>query len=216
MFSGRRIILSIILLLAISVTAYFIVVVVPSRIAEKTYDGARKIGRDIAKIFSITPKITVNNTVVLEQQTPILELATLSQQFQHKYEWTNRWMGSTKRITINGGFIAKAGYDLKERFSIEIKDDKAVVTLPAPQLLSIQAMNNMTFRDEHGAWNWVNMDDRAAAINAFNADARRFAQQGKFIEQAKESMERQLREILRSHGKEMEVRYANTQRVGPL
>jgi hypothetical protein len=216
MFSTRRIILSIILLIAISFTAYFVVVVIPSRLAEKTYDGARKIGRDISKIFSITPKITVNNTVVLEQQTPILELATLSQQFQHKYEWTNRWMGSTKRITINGGFIAKAGYDLKERFSIDIDDKKAIVTLPAPQLLSIQPMDNMTFRDEHGVWNWVNMEDREKAINAFNTDARRFAQQGKYIEQAKESMEKQLREILKSHGMEMEIRYVNRQRLGPL
>lgn len=216
MFSSRRIILSILLLIAISLTTYFIVVVIPSRLAEKTYDGARKIGRDISNIFSITPKITVNNTVVLEQQTPILELATLSQQFQHKYVWTNRWMGSTKRITINGGFIAKAGYDLKERFSIELNDEKAIVTLPAPQLLSLEAMDNMTFRDEHGAWNWVNMDDRARAINAFNADARRLAQEGKFIGQAKDSMEKQLREILKSHGKEMEIQYENRQRIGPL
>ncbi len=216
MFSSGRIILTIILLIAFSLTAYFIVVVIPSRLAEKTYDGARQIGRDIAKVFSITPKITVNNTVVLEQQTPILELATLSQQFQHSYEWTNRWMGSTKKITIHGGFVAKAGYDLKERFSIEINDVKAIVTLPAPQLLSIQGLDNMTFRDEHGVWNWINMEDRARAINAFNADARKFAQQGKYIGQAKESLEKQLRKILSSHGKEMEIRYVNRQRIGPL
>ncbi|HTE31417.1 MAG TPA: DUF4230 domain-containing protein [Chryseolinea sp.] len=216
MFSSRKIILIIILLVTMCITAYVIVVVIPTRLAEKSYEGARLIGADIAKIFSFTPEVTVKNTVVLQQQTPVLELATISQQFQHKYEWTNTWLGSTKKITITGGFQTKAGYDLKKRFSIQIDDDKAIIRLPNPQLLSIQAMDNVTFMDEHGVWNWVNMDDRAKAMNAFNADARQYAQQAKFVAQAKESMEKQLREIMKLHGKEVEIRYVDEVRIEKL
>lgn len=213
MFSSRKIILLIVLLITVSITAYVVIVVIPSRLAEKSYEGAKQIGRDISKIFSVTPEITVNNTVVLQQQTPIMELATLSQRFQHQYEWTNTWLGSTKKITITGGFEAKAGYDLRKRFSIDIKDNKATITLPPPQLLSIQPMDNLTFKDENGVWNWVNMEDRAKAINAFTADARKYSQQATFIAQAQQAMEKQLREIMATHGKEVEIRYADEVRL---
>lgn len=213
MFSSRKIILLIILLITVSISAYIVIVVIPSRLAEKSYEGAKQIGRDISKIFSVTPEITVNNTVVLQQQTPIMELATLSQKFQHQYEWTNTWLGSTKKIMITGGFEAKAGYDLRKRFSIDINEDKAVVTLPPPQLLSIQSMDNMTFKDENGVWNWVNMEDRAKAINAFTLDARKYSQQATFITQAQQAMEKQLREIMATHGKEVEIRYADEVRL---
>jgi hypothetical protein len=216
MLSGRKIVLLIVLLITFAITVYVVVVVVPARLAARSYEGAKQIGRDISKIFSVTPEITVNSTVVLQQQTPILELATVSQKFQHQYEWRNTWLGSTKKIMISGGFEAKAGYDLRRRFSIDINDEKAIVTLPPPQLLSVQSMDNMTFRDENGVWNWVNMEDRAKAINAFTADARNFSEKAAFISAAKETMERQLREILAAHGKEVEIRYSTLSQPLPL
>jgi hypothetical protein len=77
------------------------------------------------KPFSSRRRSLVNNTVVLQQQTPILELATLSQNFRHEYEWTNTRLGSTKKIKIKGSFEAKAGFDLNKRFALEITEDKA-------------------------------------------------------------------------------------------
>jgi hypothetical protein len=105
--SSRKIILLILLLITVSVTAYVIVVVIPARLAEKSYEGAKQIGRDISKVLQFTPEIKVNNTIVLQQQTPILELATVSQKFQHQYDWVNTWMGSTKKINISGVFEAR-------------------------------------------------------------------------------------------------------------
>lgn len=213
MFANRKLILIIILLITICVTAYVIVVVIPSRLAERSYEGAKQIGRDISEAFQFTPEITVNNTVVLQQQTPILELATLSQKFQHQYEWTNTWLGSTKKINIRGSFEAKAGFNLNKKFSIEIHDEKAVVLLPKPELLSVESLSDVKFADENGAWNWVNMEDRAKAINAFTADARKYAAQAEFVTQAQESMEKKLTEILKLHGKEAEIRYSDIERI---
>ena len=76
MFSNRKIFLITVLILTFTIAAYWIVVVIPARLAEKTYEGAKQIGRDFAKVFSFTPEVTVNNTVVLLQQSPVLELAT--------------------------------------------------------------------------------------------------------------------------------------------
>jgi hypothetical protein len=216
MFSNRKILLVIILIITFTVAAYWVVVVIPSRLAEKTYEGARQIGRDFAKMFSFTPEVTVNNTIVLLQQSPVLELATLSQKFQHHYDWTNTWLGSTKKISINGGFEAKAGFDLRKKFTIQINDNNAIVYLPRPQLLSIQPLDNVTFADESGVWNWVNMEDRSKAMNAFTADARKYAAQAGFVDAARESMIKQITQILTAHGKAVEVRFEEGPTLRPI
>jgi hypothetical protein len=213
MFSNRKIVLVIVLLITLSITAYVLIVVIPTRLARRSYEGARQIGHDISKIFQVTPEVTVKNTVVLEQQTPIMELATLSQTFQHRYEWTNTWLGSTKKIKMTGSFQAKAGFDLSNKFSLEINDDVVVVTLPGPKLLSLESMDDVTFEDENGFINWVNMDDRSKAVNAFTSDAKRYAQEAAFVASAQEEMEKKMTEILRLHGKRAEIRYTEIERI---
>ena len=193
-----------------------LLVFIPSRIAQKSYDGAKQIGRDIADVFQITPEITVNNTVVLQQQTPILELATVSQKFQHRYDWTNTWLGSTKKINISGTFEAKAGFDLHEKFTIDISGDRAVVTLPSPKLLSMETSGDVRFTDENGVWNWVDAQDRSKAMNAFARDARKYGQEAKFVEQAKSEMEKKLMQIFLGHRMQVEFRYPHGERPPSL
>lgn len=207
MFQTRKIVSLIVLLITICVVAYVIVVVIPTTLAKRSYEGARQIGEDIRNIFHFTPEVTVNNTIVLQQESSILELATVSQTFQHRYSWVNTWIGSTKKITISGTFEAKAGFDLKEKFGIDIQNEKAIVHLPEPQLLSLESQSDLRFTDENGVWNWVDQDDRAKAVNAFNTDARKFAAKALFVNNAKARMEEQLREILMRHVKEVEFRY---------
>lgn len=216
MFTNRKLFLVTVFLIVVSVTAYVLLVYIPSKMAKQTYDGARQIGRDIANIFHITPEITVNNIVVLQQQTPILELATVSQKFQHHYDWTNTWLGSTKKINIQGTFEAKAGFDLSQKFSIDINSDRAVVTLPPPKLLSIEPSGDVRFADENGVWNWVDAKDRSRAMNAFTKDARRYGQEAKFVEQSKTAMENKLREIFSHHGMQVEFRYSGSERLPKL
>jgi hypothetical protein len=213
MFSNRKLILVTLLLVTFSATAYVLLVVIPARVAQQSYDGAKQIGRDIADAFHFTPEVTVNNTIVLQQQTPILELATITQTFQHTYAWTNTWLGSTKKINIKGSFAAKAGFDLQQKFSVAIQEDEAIITLPRPQLLSLESQQDVTFEDEHGVINWVNMNDRSKALNAFTSDARKFAQQAEFVDAAQREVEQKLREILSLHGKTVVVRYVETGRI---
>jgi Protein of unknown function (DUF4230) len=207
MFSNRKIILIIVLLATLSISAYIVIVYIPSALARKSYDGAKEIGRDIRDLFHFTPEVKVNNTVVLQQQTPVLELATLSQTFQHRHEWINTWMKSTKKITITGTMEAKAGFDLNKKFMIDINDDHAVVTLPHPRLLSLEPKDDIVFQDEHGIWNWVNADDRSKAINAFTSSAREYAASAAFVQDAQKQLVDKLTQILQAHGKTVAIRY---------
>jgi hypothetical protein len=213
--TNRKIVLFIVLLLTLTVTAYILLVVIPERVAENAYDGARKIGEDLRRAFQFTPSITVNNTVVIEQQASVLELATTSQYFRHRYEWVNSWMKSTKKIQIEGSFQAKAGFDLNERFTINITNGTAIVTVPAAKLLSLSPGNDIVARDENGIWNWVNEDDRNTALNAFITDAQKYAQRSPILKQAQRNLEEQLKTILKTHGKEAIIRYEQDETITP-
>jgi hypothetical protein len=208
--SNRRIILYLLLLAAICITAYTLIVVIPARAVEQAYNGAKKIGSDIRDAFQMTPEITVNNTIVLQRQVEIFELATVSQQFRHEYDWTNSLLGSTKRIHIEGTFEAKGGFDLHREFKIDIRDELAIVTLPSPKLLSLTPQPDITFTDENGFWNWINAEDRAKAINAFNLDATKYAGEADFVYQARKNMEGKLTEILSAHGKKVVIQYKDS------
>jgi len=214
MFSNKKIVLVILLLIVLSASAYFMLVVIPAKVAQQTYDGARQIGKDIAGAFQLTPEVTVNNTIVLQQKTPVLELATIKQQFQHEYAWKNTWAGSTKKITIKGVFESKAGFDLQKRFSVALQEDRAIIVLPSPQVLSVELIGDVTFSDEHGIWNWVNQQDRANAIEAFQRDARTYARQADFIQLAKKKAEEKLSAIFKAHGKTAEIVFVEDSSTG--
>ena len=210
MFSNRKIILVILLLITLCIAGYVFLVIIPRHAVEQTYAGAKKIGKDLQEAFQFTPEITVNNTIVIKQQTAILELATMSQKFHHRYQWSNTLMGSKKEIEIDGTYEAKVGFDLNEKFSIHIADGKASVVFPEPKLLSLESLGDIRFQDQHGLWNWINEEDRSKAINAFTTDARTFAEQADFTQEAAAVMQKKLLEILRPHVDAVEITIGTT------
>ncbi len=210
---SRNLKLFIILLIVGSITTYVVFVTIPTQMVKRSYEAAKTLGEDFRKAFQFTPEISVDHTIVLNQQTPVLELALLSQNFGHNYTWTNTWLGSTKQIFITGSFEAKAGFDLHRKFSIELTDDIAYVTLPEPSLLSIESQADITYRDENGVWNWVDMNDRTKATNAFIKDARTYAAQAGFIKDAKPKMEEQVRALLKPYAEEVIIRYETSVKI---
>jgi hypothetical protein len=185
-------------------------VTIPTKLARRSYEAAKTLGEDFRNAFQFTPEIKVNNTIVLNQQTPVMELSVLSQNFQHRYVWVNSWLGSTKKIFITGSFDAKAGFDLQKKFTVSLRDGKAIVTLPEPVVLSVESKGDIEYRDEQGIWNWVDTGDRTRATNAFLSDARRYADQAAFVNEARRDMEEKLRALMKPYADEVEVRYSTS------
>lgn len=204
---SRNIKLLIALIVAGTIAAYVILVVIPTQLSERAYKAAQILGEDFRKAFQFTPEVVVDKTVVLNQQTNLFELAVLSQNFEHRYTWTHSWMGSTKKINICGSFDAKVGFDLHEKFSVTITEDKAIILLNEPKVLSVESKGDIQYRDENGIWNWVDLDDRTQATNQFIKDARTYAEQAAFKRDAKAKMEERLKAFFKSHDKEVEIHY---------
>jgi hypothetical protein len=210
---SRNLKLLIALLIVGTIAAYVILVTIPTQLAQRSYEAAKTLGQDFREAFQFTPEIIVNNTIVLNQQTPVLELAVISQNFEHRYTWTNTWLGSTKQVFIAGTFDTKAGFNLNEKFSISLVNDTAYVLLPEPTILSVESKGDITYRDEQGIWNWVNPDDRTKATNAFITDARKYAEQAVFVKDAKANMEEKLKALIQPHAKAVIIQYSETTKL---
>ena len=212
---SRNLKLFIILIITLTVSGYIFLVVIPTEMARRSYEGAKALAEDIRNAFRFTPEVRVNNTIILNQETSVFELSVLQQNFGHRFIWENSWLGSTKKIFIAGTFDAKVGFNLHEKFSITLSDDKAYVSLPQPRILSVESLGNISYRDENGIWNWVDIDDRTRATNAFIRDARRFAEQAAFKDRAKAEMEKRLSALLKPYAEEVVVTYEPT-KLPPL
>jgi hypothetical protein len=135
--------------------------------AERSYDLARKLAKDVVKALQIQPQVTIGSEVVYEQTKGILELATVERRFAQSYTWEESWLGSTKRIELKGTFVAKAGYDMTQPFVVNISPDGKEVRarVPPPKILSMELLTERVLQDEGGFWNTLNSADRENAGN---------------------------------------------------
>ena len=198
----RTIIAAVILLLltlGVLTTAYILFIHAPMKLAEAAAEG-------IKGTFNFTPRVTINQTVVIEQNTPIMEIATVARQVHVDRSWSHRWLGSTKSIRVTGSFTAKAGFDLRRPFTIDIVRNplRVSATMPPPQLLSLTMDTYRVEEDESGWWNRISSADREAAVLDLQAAARERAEASGILEEARRSVEERIREVAGKNGAQVE------------
>src|ERR1700745_780950 len=123
--------------LAFALIALFIAAVVlmiflrleswPARTARQSTTELERLGKDVRAAFldvaHLQPRITINNRVYIEQNTPVSEVVLLSRRIEVEHELLHTWVGSLKRVKLHGTFNAKAGFDLQQDLSIDIRPD---------------------------------------------------------------------------------------------
>lgn len=188
-----------ILIVSAAISFYIVAVKVPS-------DLAHDVAAGVQSFFNFTPRTMVQENVVIEQQTPITELATVSRSVFVDYTWAHTWMGSTKTLQITGAFTAKAGFDLREPFILTVvpKPLHIVGTLPPPKVLSLQLDTFLVVRDESGWWNRISNTDRQHAVNELRHVARSKAEASGILNEARANVEESLRKIVQWSGSTIE------------
>ena len=164
-------------------------------LAEKTAAGFKE-------MFNFTPKITLNETVVIEENLPIAELATVKRDLWVEHSWQHTFLGSTKKITVRGVYASKAGFDLNEKFTVKInRENMNVVTqMPEPKILSLELKRYDLITDKNGTWNKLSAKDRENAVRALQRIARDKAETSGIKQEAKSSVENRIREIAQRNG----------------
>lgn len=171
----------------------------PRRGLEQTAEGVRAIFRDFG---GFQPEVIINQTVVHAQSTATTELALVQKETLQDYEWSHRWMGSTKTIKVKGTYRAKAGFDLREKFVIHIGPQPGEVTaeLPPARLLSVEQVGKLQFADESGYWNRLTSQDRETALNQAKEAVRAEILHSSLLQDAEAEALKQLGELARKQG----------------
>lgn len=178
-----------------ALAVYLLLVRTPADVARNLADG-------IGRTFNFTPQVKIEETVVIEQNTPIAELATVARDLMVEYSWSHRWLGSTKTIRLRGTYTAKAGFDLKQPFSLTIRTSplRVQARMPAPKLLSLQMNSYTIIEDESGWWNRISDADREQAVQELQRVAFEKATRSGMLAEAASTVEQRIRELAERNG----------------
>ena len=194
--------------IALTLTALIIAAVVlivflrletwPARTAQQSTAGLERLGKDLRAAFidiaHLQPRITINNRIYMEQTMPVSELIVLSRRIEVEHELLHTWAGSSKRVKLHGTFNVKAGFDLRQNLSIDIRPNEIIVQLPPAQILGIEEVQMDVLAFENGFWNRISGEDVQNELSILPQLAREKAVESNLPAEAERTLQRQLNE----------------------
>jgi hypothetical protein len=170
----------------------------PGRTAKQSANEIERLGRDVRDAFvevaHLQPRILINNRVYLEKTTATAELAILSRQIEVDHELLHTWVGSTKRIKLHGSFTAKAGFDLQQDVTVDLRPDEIAVRLPHASILGVEQKQTEVLAFENGLWNRISAADLENELAALPELARQKAAESGILAEAETALQKQLEE----------------------
>jgi Protein of unknown function (DUF4230) len=169
----------------------------PARTIGQGEEDLERLGQDLRSAFidiaHLQPRITINNrTVVDEAASPTAELATLTRQLKVKREFAHTWAGSSKRIKLSGTFVAKAGFDLRQDVTVDVRPEEIVIQLPHAEIVGVEEEHVDVLALENGLWNHISGADLQNELSQLPDMARRQATEIGLPAEAEEELQRQL------------------------
>jgi Protein of unknown function (DUF4230) len=194
-------------LIAVVIAAVILVIFLrveswPARSARQSTAELERLGKELRAAFidvaHLQPRITINNRVYLEQTTAVSELAVVSRRIEVEHEFLHTWVGSSKRVKLHGTFIAKAGFDLQQNLSIDIRPNEIIVQLPHAQILGVEQQQVDVLAFENGLWNRISGQDLQSELAILPQLAWKKAAESGLPAEAERTFQRQLEERLRT------------------
>jgi len=194
-------------LVAVIVATMVIVIFVrleswPARTARQSTAELERLGKDLRAAFidiaNLQPRITINNRVYMEQTKPVSELAIVSRRIEVEHEFLHTWVGSSKRVKLHGTFVAKAGFDLQQNLSIDIRPKKTIIQLPHAQILGVDQEQVDVLAFENGLWNRISGEDLQGELSMLPQLARKRAAEAGMPAEAERTLQQQLEQRIHS------------------
>ena len=150
----------------------------------------------IVDIAQLQPRVTINDRVYFEQTNAVAELALVSRQTEVDHEFLHTWAGSTKRIKLHGTFSVKAGFNLQENLSIDVRENEIVVTLPRATILTVEQQQVDVLEFQNGYWNRISAAELEKELAALPKLAREKALQTDLRAEAEAALQKHLEQRL--------------------
>jgi hypothetical protein len=103
-------------------------------------------------------------------------------------------VGSSKRVKLHGTFIVKAGFDLQQNLSIDIRPDEIIVHLPHARILGIEQDQVDVLAFENGLWNRISGQDMQSELSILPQLAREKAAESDLPAEAERALQQQIKE----------------------
>ncbi|PYJ16669.1 MAG: hypothetical protein DME94_04615 [Verrucomicrobia bacterium] len=174
----------------------------PARTARESTAELERLGKDLRAAFidiaNLQPRITINNRVYMEQTKPVSELAIVSRRIEVEHEFLHTWVGSSKRVKLHGTFVAKAGFDLQQDLSIDIRPKEIIIQLPHAQILGVDQEQVDVLAFENGLWNRISGQDLQDELSMLPQLARKRAAEAGMPAEAERTLQQQLEQRIHS------------------
>jgi len=168
----------------------------PARTAHQGTAELERLGKEMRAAFvdiaHLQPRVTINSRVYLEQTTATSELAILTRRVQVEHEMQHSWAGSEKRVRLHGTFNVKAGFDLRQDLSIDVRPEEIVVKLPHAQILGVEQDQVEVLTFENGYWNRISATDVQSELALLPQLAREKAAAAGLTTEAEKALQQQL------------------------
>jgi Protein of unknown function (DUF4230) len=124
----------------------------------------------------------------------VSELVVLSRRIEVEHELLHTWVGSSKRVKLHGTFIVKAGFDLQQALSIDIRPNEIIVQLPHARILGIEQEQVDVLAFENGLWNRISGQDMQSELSNLPELAREKAAESDLPAEAERTLQQQIKE----------------------
>ncbi len=182
----------------------------PGKIASRTVTGVREgVAEVFVDLLHVRPEVREGTKVVWGQTSARTEVIVAAKKIEVGYDWEHRWLGSRKVIRLTQTYEVKAGFDLGKSFWVELGpgEGQATAHLPAPEILAVTPMGEVSYRDEDGWWNKVTDEDRSKALAALSGEAKRQGERGPLLEEARELAGSRLVDLARAKKIRLQLDY---------
>jgi hypothetical protein len=168
----------------------------PARTARQSTAELERLGKNLRAAFidiaHLQPRIRINDRVYMEQTTPVSEVVVLSRRIEVEHELLHTWVGSSKRVKLHGTFVAKAGFDLQQGLSVDIRAGEISVQLPHAQILGVEQQQVEVLAFENGLWNRISGQDVESELSVLPELAWKKAAESGLPAEAEQTLQQQL------------------------
>ncbi len=128
-------------------------------VSDQASAEVRKIRDAFVELFQLQPKISVNETVAFDKTKTALELAVVSRDIEVTRDAAQTWLGSIKTIRIHATYRVKAGFDLSQKFEVNVAGREVNIKVPKAKILTIEPLSIIVEELRDGLWNKIQPQD---------------------------------------------------------
>jgi hypothetical protein len=168
------------------------------------------------EVLKVQPEVTVQQRVVLTQTAPIAELAVVTKEelvtigFNEHLEVLSVAIPLTeKKLTAEAVFRLKAGFDLREPFSVTVDPATHALhaAMPHAKILSVEQVGDLVYHGDDSMLNRITDDERTQILSSLNAAAHDAAESSGLKGDAERQVAARLQEIMNRNGQSLDIEW---------